>query len=90
MHFIADMICMPFYIKHKQFDVVIMLGFLMTIALSKITLTLELMMHDLLRHKLERIARELGTVVTYRDVEDQYSTWKEIHIEYGHEMKERE
>ncbi len=40
MHFIADMICMPFYIKHKQFDVVIMLGFLMTIALSKITLTL--------------------------------------------------
>ena len=90
MHFIADMICMPFYIKHKQFDVVIMLGFLMTIALSKITLTLALMMHDLLRHKLERIARELGTVVTYRDVEDQYSTWKEIHIEYGHEMKERE
>jgi hypothetical protein len=40
MHIIADMICMPFYIKHKQFDVVIMLGFLMTIALSKITLTL--------------------------------------------------
>ena len=37
------------------------------------------MMHDLLRHKLDRIARELGTVVTYRDVEDQYSTWKEIH-----------
>ena len=28
------------------------------------------MMHDLLRHKLDRIARELGTVVTYRDVED--------------------
>ena len=25
--------------------------------------------------------------MTYRDVEDQYSTWKEIHIEYGHEMK---
>ena len=48
------------------------------------------MMHDLLRHKLDRIARELGTVVTYRDVEDQYSTWKEIHIEYGHEMRERE
>ena len=40
MHFIADMICMPFYIKHKQYDVVIMLGFLMTIPLSKITLTL--------------------------------------------------
>ena len=40
MHFIADTICMPFYIKHKQYDVVIMLGFLMTIALSKVTLIL--------------------------------------------------
>ena len=40
MHFIADMICMPFYIKHKQYDVVIMLGFLMSIALSKVTLIL--------------------------------------------------
>ena len=48
------------------------------------------MIHDLLKKKLDNIARELGTVVTYREVEDQYSTWKEIHIEYGHEMKERE
>ena len=40
MHFIADTICMPFYIKHKQFDVVIMLCFLMTIAISKVTILL--------------------------------------------------
>ena len=40
MHFIADTICMPFYVKHIQWDVVIMLGFLMTIALSKVTLSL--------------------------------------------------
>ena len=40
MHFVADMICMPFYINHKQYDVVIMLGFLMSIALSKVTLIL--------------------------------------------------
>ena len=40
MHIIADIICMPFYVKHKQWDVVIMLGFLMTIALSKVTLSL--------------------------------------------------
>ena len=40
MHFVADMICMPFYIKYKQYDVVIMLGFLMSIALSKVTLIL--------------------------------------------------
>ena len=29
MHVVADLICMPFYIKHKQFDVDIMLCFLM-------------------------------------------------------------
>ena len=40
MDFVADTICMPFYIKHKHYDVVIMLGFLMTIALSKVTLIL--------------------------------------------------
>ena len=40
MHFVADTICMPFYVKHKQWDVVIMLGFLMTIALCKVTLLL--------------------------------------------------
>ena len=38
MHVVADLICMPFYIKHKQFDVVIMLCFLMTIAISKVTI----------------------------------------------------
>ena len=38
MHIIADAICMPFYVKNKQFDVVIMLGFLMTIAISKVTI----------------------------------------------------
>ena len=41
MHFVADTICMPFYIKHKQFDVVIMLCFLATIAISKITILLQ-------------------------------------------------
>ena len=40
MHVVADLICMPFYIKHKQFDVVIMLCFLMTIAISKVTILL--------------------------------------------------
>ena len=38
MHIIADAICLPFYVKNKQFDVVIMLGFLMTIAISKVTI----------------------------------------------------
>ena len=38
MHIIADTICLPFYVKNKQFDVVIMLGFLMTIAISKVTM----------------------------------------------------
>ena len=47
-------------------------------------------MHDLIRHKLDKIARELGTVVTYKTVEDKYSTWNEVTIEYGHEIKESE
>ena len=41
IHVIADVICMPFYIKHKQYDVVIMLCFLATIAISKITILLQ-------------------------------------------------
>ena len=49
-----------------------------------------LMIHDLLKKKLDNIAKELGGKVDYRSCEDEYSTWKEIHIEYGHEMKERE
>ena len=41
IHVIADVMCMPFYIKHKQYDVVIMLCFLATIAISKITILLQ-------------------------------------------------
>jgi len=41
IHVIADVICMPFYINHKQYDVVIMLCFLATIAISKITILLQ-------------------------------------------------
>ena len=41
IHVIADVICMPFYIKYKQYDVVIMLCFLATIAISKITILLQ-------------------------------------------------
>ena len=48
------------------------------------------MIHDLLKKKLDNIAKELGGKVDYRSCKDEYSTWKEIHIEYGHEMKERE
>ena len=40
MHVIADICCIPFYIQHKQWDVVIMLCFLMTIAISKVTILL--------------------------------------------------
>ena len=49
-----------------------------------------LIMHDLIKHKLDKIAKELGTVVTYKTVEDKYSTWNEVTIEYGHEIKESE
>ena len=40
MHFIADMICIPFYVQNKQWDVAIMLAFLMSIAISKVAILL--------------------------------------------------
>ena len=35
-HFIADLISVPYFIKTKSWDVVIMLSFLLIISLSKI------------------------------------------------------
>ena len=40
MHTIADIICIPFYVHNKQYDVVIMLTFLMSIAISKVAMLL--------------------------------------------------
>ena len=48
------------------------------------------MIHDLLKKKLDNIAKELGAKVDYRSCEDEYSTWREITIEYDHDLKERE
>ena len=45
MHVIADIICIPFYIKNKQWDVAIMLAFLMSIAFSKIAILLLSLIH---------------------------------------------
>jgi|TARA_E500000318_G_scaffold86019_1_gene82395 hypothetical protein len=36
MHFIADMISIPFFIRTKSWDIVIMLGFLLIISTSKL------------------------------------------------------
>ena len=40
IHTIADIICIPYYIHNKQYDVVIMLTFLMSIAISKVVMLL--------------------------------------------------
>ena len=48
------------------------------------------MIHDLLKKKLDNIAKELGAKVDYRSCEDEYSTWREITIEYDHDLKEKE
>ena len=48
------------------------------------------MIHDLLKKKLDNIAKELGAKVDYRSFEDEYSTWREIIIEYDHDLKEKE
>ena len=49
-----------------------------------------LMIHDLIKKKLDNIAKELGAKVDYRSCEDEYSTWREITIEYDHDLKEKE
>ena len=48
------------------------------------------MIHDLLKKKLDNIAKELGAKVDYRSCEDEYSTWRAIAIESHHDIKERE
>ena len=40
MHIIAVIICIPFYVQNKQWDVAIMLAFLMRIAISKVAILL--------------------------------------------------
>ena len=40
IHIIADIICVPFYVQNKQWDVAIMLSFLMSIAISKVAILL--------------------------------------------------
>ncbi len=36
MHFIADLISVPFFVRTKSWDVVIMLGFLLVISFTKL------------------------------------------------------
>ena len=40
IHIIAYIICIPFYVQNKQWDVAIMLAFLMSIAISKVAILL--------------------------------------------------
>tara|TARA_B100001964_G_C13902417_1_gene452217 strand:+ start:258 stop:473 length:216 start_codon:yes stop_codon:yes gene_type:complete len=37
IHFVADLISVPYFIRTKSWDVVIMLAFLMFISMSKLT-----------------------------------------------------
>ena len=46
------------------------------------------MIHDLLKKKLDNIAKELGAKVDYRSCEDEYRTGRAITIEYDHALKE--
>ena len=45
MHIIADIICIPFYVQNNQWDVAIMLAFLMSIAISKVAILLLSLIH---------------------------------------------
>ena len=48
------------------------------------------MMNDLIKKKLDKIAKELGSKVDYMNCSDIHSTWNKIVIEYNHELKEKE
>ena len=49
-----------------------------------------IVMNDLIKKKLDRIAKELGSKVDYMSCADIHSTWDKIVIEYNHELKEKE
>ena len=46
-------------------------------------------MNDLIKKKLDRIAKELGSKVDYMNCSDIHSTWSKIVIEYDHKLYER-
>ena len=48
------------------------------------------MMNDLIKKKLDKIAKDLGSNVQYMSCSDPHSTWDKIVIEYNHELKEKE
>ncbi len=46
-------------------------------------------MDDLIKKKLDKIAKDLGSNVQYMSCSDIHSTWNKIVIEYNHELKEK-
>ena len=47
-------------------------------------------MDDLIKKKLDKIAKQLGSKVDYMSCSDVHSTWNKVVIEYNHELKEKE
>ncbi len=47
-------------------------------------------MDDLIKKKLDNIAKQLGSTVQHMTCTDMHSTWNKVVIEYNHELKEKE
>ena len=47
-------------------------------------------MDDLIKKKLDKIAKQLGFKVDYMSCSDVHSTWNKVVIEYNHELKDKE
>ena len=47
-------------------------------------------MDDLIKKKLDKIAKQLGSNVQYMSCSDPHSTWDKVVIEYNHELKEKD
>ena len=48
------------------------------------------MNNDLIKKKLDNIAKQLGSKVDYMTCSDPHSTWNKIVIEYDHQLKEKD
>tara|TARA_R100001443_G_scaffold45642_1_gene58590 strand:- start:1277 stop:1429 length:153 start_codon:yes stop_codon:yes gene_type:complete len=48
------------------------------------------MNNDLIKKKLNNIAKQLGSKVDYMTCSDPHSTWNKIVIEYDHQLKEKD
>ena len=77
MHLVANVISLPFFIRTKAHDVVIMLSFLMVISLTKLLW---------LRHYLFHLKHTLVTLIVILEQERMASKFVDLSVENGQQF----